>query len=395
MHADGRHAQMVALAAAWNALCGALLRRSVPVLFAPVSDYFTGSKRQPAAWLATLIYSFAYAFGPLTGGMLRRLPLSHCLLSVLGTLCIGLGQAASFALTGLYSFVAVLGILVGIGTGVTQVVNEALLSMHFENRRNRASLLAYAGSTLAALVYPGVLMSLVDAYGLHGALLLTAGLSFNGLAGSVMLRKPTWITADDPDKPILMVVAPEEDLPLPARTTEIVNLPAVSLEGGDQNADGMNNVSDVELVYSCFFCSPVHLEAGYDAFAARSKGETRKEKGSLRFATNKVRDCFTNSVSQKKKEVLSAIVSTAASERPSSGPLVVVCAILTALTLSSAMVLYDYVAVELRQGHATGMGILVTTALGDLLARLGTDAFLRTVSDRRLVSFLGCPMPIL
>ncbi|KAG0422468.1 hypothetical protein HPB47_001695 [Ixodes persulcatus] len=142
-----------------------------------------------------------------------------------------------------------------------------------------------------------------------------------------MGARPTWITADDPDKPILMVAAPEEDLPLPARTTEIVNLPAVSLEGGDQNADGMNNP---------------------DAAA------------------------------------------TAASERPSSGPLVVVCAILTALTLSSAMVLYDYVAVELRQGHATGMGILVTTALGDLLARLGTDAFLRTVSDRRL-SFAEIP----
>ncbi|CAN8028539.1 unnamed protein product, partial [Ixodes persulcatus] len=136
----------------------------------------------------------------------------------------------------------------GIGTGVTQVVNEALLSMHFENRRNRASLLAYAGSTLAALVYPGVLMSLVDVYGLHGALLLTAGLALNGLAGSVMLRKPTWITADDPDKPILMVAAPEEDLPLPARTTEIVNLPAVSLEGGDQNADGVNNALTVQCL---------------------------------------------------------------------------------------------------------------------------------------------------
>ncbi|EEC08675.1 hypothetical protein IscW_ISCW018531 [Ixodes scapularis] len=120
--------------------------------------------------------------------------------------------------------------------------------MHFENRRNRASLLAYGGSTLASLVYPGVLMTLVDVYGLHGALLFTAGLALNGLAGSVMLRKPTWITADDPDKPILIVAVAEVDLPLPAGTTGTGNVPAVGLEGGDQNVDGVDNALTVQCL---------------------------------------------------------------------------------------------------------------------------------------------------
>ncbi|CAN7984402.1 unnamed protein product [Ixodes hexagonus] len=120
--------------------------------------------------------------------------------------------------------------------------------MHFDYGRKRASLMAYAGSTLAAVLYPTVLIGLVDAYGLHGALLVTAGFALNGLAGSVMLRK-------------------------------------------------------------------------YDA----------------------------------------AVV--AAGKPPTSGRLVVVCSVLTAPTLTSAMVLYDYVAVEMRHGSTMGISALTVQCL--------------------------------
>lgn len=77
----------------------------------------------------------------------------------------------------------------GFGTGVTLVVNEVLLCQHFERYRRSASELTYLGSTLAAIVYPWVLMQIVDYYGLNGAMLISGGITLNGLAGSVVLAK--------------------------------------------------------------------------------------------------------------------------------------------------------------------------------------------------------------
>lgn len=68
------------------------------------------------------------------------------------------------------------------------------------------------------------------------------------------------------------------------------------------------------------------------------------------------------------------------------GPLVVVCCVCTALAVVASVVLYDYAESELNLGSLGGLGVLVTTAIGDFLARIISPKMLRDHEYHRLVS---------
>lgn len=59
-----------------------------------------------------------------------------------------------------------------------------------------------AAFALAAIVYPVVLLFLVDTYGLNGALLVSGALSLNALGGSLIIARPAWMSPDDAIAPI-------------------------------------------------------------------------------------------------------------------------------------------------------------------------------------------------
>ncbi|XP_077532510.1 uncharacterized protein LOC144144886 [Haemaphysalis longicornis] len=148
--------------------------------------------------------SSAFVFGwhkgarPLPQGLLVVSGLSHRmslrLLSVVGAVLIGAGQIACFLLDSLMLIIPVLACCVGLGSALSTVVDETAVHLHFSTaRRRRAYNLYYTAFSLSAIASPLLISTLVDKYGLNGALLLSGAVSLNALAGSMLMNRQAFL----------------------------------------------------------------------------------------------------------------------------------------------------------------------------------------------------------
>lgn len=355
------------MACFWNLLFGSLLRRSIAVLYAPVSATFDTVHRQPTAWVVTLVYSFAYVAAPATTRTIRdtQMPLKE--LSLIGTACIGFSQMASFFLGDVYLFVGVLGILCGVGTGVTSVVNEVIVCQYFVRQRRAASGLNYAGTAIAACVFPALVLQLIDAYGLHGALLISGGLTLNGLAGSLFFLQPPWSNIAPP-KVVIPVVSAEEFQKRASADTSAV----VSMEG---------NLGDGAPVAPT---GPV-LSSQQGAGISGSSLPTSAESNSGQ----------PREVNAPLNKMLSRQPPDRRQKPPGGQPqknamvawLVLISAVLTSYSVMIQSILLDY-AVELGLGEHSGLAMIALVALGDLFARMNTQDVLVKVGHCKAIALI-------
>ncbi|KAL1415652.1 hypothetical protein MTO96_029073 [Rhipicephalus appendiculatus] len=203
---DSCHSWIIAAAVSWNVFCCSLLRRAVPVMFRAAGEAFPTSTKGSVAWLNAFIYSLAYTLSPVTSTLSRVLSLRS--LSVAGAILVGAGQVICFPLDSLAAIVPVIGLLCGLGTALSVVVDEMALRLHFAKERHQALTLYGVAFSLSAIVYPPVFLVLLDTYGLNGALFVSGALSLNGLAGSVHLlaalnvHRPVWLPPDIPLPPL-------------------------------------------------------------------------------------------------------------------------------------------------------------------------------------------------
>ncbi|KAH6940809.1 hypothetical protein HPB50_007028 [Hyalomma asiaticum] len=123
-------------------------------------------------------------------------------MSVVGAILVGVGQVVCFLLGSLTAIVPVIGLLCGLGSALSTLVDEMALHLHFMKERHQALTLYGVAFSLSAIVYPPVFLILVDTYGLNGALLVSGALSLNGLAGSVVITRPVWLPPDIPLPPL-------------------------------------------------------------------------------------------------------------------------------------------------------------------------------------------------
>ncbi|KAH7936219.1 hypothetical protein HPB52_020159 [Rhipicephalus sanguineus] len=218
---DSGHSWIIAAAVSWNVFCCSLLRRAVPVMFRAVGEAFPTSTKSSVAWMNAFIYRLAYTLSPVTSTLSRVLSLRS--LSVAGAILVGAGQVICFPLGSLAAIVPVIGLLCGLGTALTVVVDEMALQLHFAKVRYQALTLYEVAFSLSAIVYPPVFLILVDTYGINGALLVSGALSLNGLAGSVVITRPVWLPPDIPLPPLYRRasdVAAEADAVSPASPVE-------------------------------------------------------------------------------------------------------------------------------------------------------------------------------
>ncbi|KAH6941742.1 hypothetical protein HPB50_023074 [Hyalomma asiaticum] len=197
---DSQYSWTVAGAAAWNIFCCSLLRRGMPVLFHAVGETFSTTAKGSVAWTNAFIYSLAYTLFPVTMALCRTMPLR--LLSVVGALLIGVGQIACFVLGSLSLMVPTIAVSCGLGAAFSSVVDETTLYLHFESQRQLASHLYQAAFSLSAILYPLVLLFLLESYGLNGTLLVSGAISLNALIGSVFMSRPMWMSPSAPLPPI-------------------------------------------------------------------------------------------------------------------------------------------------------------------------------------------------
>ncbi|CAN7938663.1 unnamed protein product, partial [Ixodes hexagonus] len=402
---DGPQSWTVAYAAAWNTFCGALLRRSAPVLFGPISDAFMGSRRQPTAWLITLIYSFAFATGPLVSTVIRNQVPSLQTLSLCATLCIGISQVISFFMADLFPFVLVLGIVCGVGSGMTMMVNETILSMYFLKGRGTASNMCYCGTVLAAVVYPVVLLKLVDVYGLHGALLITGGLTFNGLAGSVILSKwrcegpcPCSIQRAFNSRSVKRTgsMGPFYDNAVKAIGARDLAQPGHHPKLVGSRTQGANQIYARALFATSgrvrraagwdWGTSPDEPGGGDDVPGAATR-RALEEETQFRTEINHVREDNDGEMSPNREGVTQTNAAVDAGFGGSMfAPMAVLCSMLLAPTFSVVTLLFDFVADELQLGTVAGIAVLVGAAVGDLVARLQAQALFKAAEIRQVLA---------
>nr|XP_037290520.1 monocarboxylate transporter 9-like [Rhipicephalus microplus] len=184
---DGKHSWTVAVGAAWNVFCCSLLRRAMPVMFLAVGDAFATTSKGPVAWMNAFIYSLAYLLSPVATLLCRNVPLK--LLSAAGALLIGVGPIVCFFLSDLSIMVPVIGLCCGVGAALSIVVDETAVCLHFKAQRHKALSFIHAAFALPAIVYPVMFMLLVDMFGLDGAMLVSGAVSFNALAGSLVMSR--------------------------------------------------------------------------------------------------------------------------------------------------------------------------------------------------------------
>ncbi|KAH7935000.1 hypothetical protein HPB52_002645 [Rhipicephalus sanguineus] len=198
---DGKHSWMVAVAAAWNVFCCSLLRRAMPVMFLAVGDAFATTSKGPSNKYGRIVSEDSWSTlatrdAPVATLLCRIMSLK--LLSAGGALLIGVGQILCFFLGDLMIMVPVIGLCCGVGAALSMVVDEMAVCLHFKAGRHKALSFSHAAFALSAIVYPVVFMLLVNMFGLDGAMLVSGAVSFNALAGSLVMSRPPWMSPSDP-----------------------------------------------------------------------------------------------------------------------------------------------------------------------------------------------------
>ncbi|XP_077534811.1 monocarboxylate transporter 12-like isoform X2 [Haemaphysalis longicornis] len=78
----------------------------------------------------------------------------------------------------------------GLGQGLLYISNEYAINIYFNKYRASASGINWAGSSLATLVFPSVIVYINDQYGLRGTFVIVGGLTLNAAAGCILLTNP-------------------------------------------------------------------------------------------------------------------------------------------------------------------------------------------------------------
>lgn len=191
---DGPWAWLVASAAAWNLFWLSLLRRSGGVIFVALVSTF-GESRERTSWVISLNMSLAMLLGPLWGVLTKFLSLRTQ--TLLGCFIVGVSSILCYFARSLTGVIVLQGICGGIGQGIVMPTKDLLIGYHFRKYRGSANGIYFIGGTLAAFLYPMILLLLVQEYNLGGALLITGGLQLHALAGSLFYRKPPWAQAQN------------------------------------------------------------------------------------------------------------------------------------------------------------------------------------------------------
>ncbi|KAL3225442.1 hypothetical protein MRX96_025780 [Rhipicephalus microplus] len=115
-------------------------------------------------------------------------------LGLVGSVFLWAGILAAVFAPNMAWMTVTLGVIHGLGVGVVCVTLIIVVMMYFDKYRGVASGIKFAGYSMASLLFPTILTSLRDAYGLRGCMLVYAALTMNVTALTLLLKEPPWQT---------------------------------------------------------------------------------------------------------------------------------------------------------------------------------------------------------
>ncbi|XP_077532383.1 monocarboxylate transporter 12-like [Haemaphysalis longicornis] len=184
---DTARSWVVAVACAWSMFWTTIMACCSGIIFVAVVIEMAAS-RETASWPFNLMAVAINVSGVMAGILLRKfsprfVSLAGCLLTAFGVLL----SAAFYDVTGITICYGLLG---GLGQGLLYSSNAYALNTCFEKYRASASGMNWAGRSVAAFVFPSVIVCLNDQYGLRGTFIIVGALTLNAAAGCLFLRSP-------------------------------------------------------------------------------------------------------------------------------------------------------------------------------------------------------------
>lgn len=146
----------------------------------------TGSEILTLSWIGSLFIGFSLDSAPFVGIIARYW--SYWSLAVVGGLLSSIGYFLGFISTSLPVLYLGLGVLSGLGFGISTFATVVVIGHTFTRRRPLALGVCTAGVGAGMIVFPPVYTLLLEMYGLRGLFLITAGLFLNNAVLGIFLR---------------------------------------------------------------------------------------------------------------------------------------------------------------------------------------------------------------
>ncbi|GBN55173.1 hypothetical protein AVEN_162870-1 [Araneus ventricosus] len=178
--------------------CGAIMFifvgfvRLSGMLFVAVLETFPVDRNTAARPFCTH-YSVVSILGPVGGMLCQKYGARH--VSVVGGVVASISAAVCFFAPNVTWITFLWGIVNGFGVALSTIAVRVAVGQHFVKHSTSALGLALSGGCIAPFALSLLLEKLLFDYGIHGAFLIIGAISLHTIPLSMMLGKPSWLTA--------------------------------------------------------------------------------------------------------------------------------------------------------------------------------------------------------
>ncbi|KAF8773399.1 Monocarboxylate transporter 12 like protein [Argiope bruennichi] len=194
---DGFHSWIVAAGCCVLYLLMYGMTRISGLLFVETMSLFDVD-RESSSFPYVFAVTMRYVSGPMSGFLARRIGI--CYVVMLGCCMAFVGVGACMFAKNIVVVTILWGVIHGMGAGFATCLIPQVVNLYFKKYTTKVYGLTYAGSSLSGFVLTPITEFLLQTYGLPGTYLILGGLILNGLAATILLKKPDFkITNSEPE----------------------------------------------------------------------------------------------------------------------------------------------------------------------------------------------------
>nr|XP_045605816.1 uncharacterized protein LOC123762982 [Procambarus clarkii] len=186
---DGGYGWVVAFSACFINLWIVGVTKSYGVLYIEIRNSFPEASAYHTSWLPSLLSTVGLLIAPITGTLCRRFT-SRKVSFVGGILCF-LGLVLGSLAHNMNQLIFSMGLLTGLGAGLTTTPGILIVSLYFEKRRTFASAICVSGNALGGFFLPPLVDYLLVTYGFRGTLMLLGAMQLHICVASMLYRPIT------------------------------------------------------------------------------------------------------------------------------------------------------------------------------------------------------------
>ena len=189
---DGGYGWMVAAGAFLALFWSAGLVKSYGVIFDEILAAFRGASKSLASWIPAAMVSTALAVAPVTSALCQRLDCRRVTLA--GSVLCFCGMALSSLAPTLPLLFCSMGLLTGVGLGLSTTPGVILTARYFTSNRAKANAFCLSGTAAGSFALPFLIEALMSSYGFRGAVLVLSA-CMGHIAVSAALYRPLRVHA--------------------------------------------------------------------------------------------------------------------------------------------------------------------------------------------------------